>query len=54
MTDFKTIQMSGDVQGVIGKSADGSMRLQSVIFPRSRYSVNEATIRGYHMQKEFT
>jgi hypothetical protein len=53
LTDFQTLQMGQDIQGIMGKSVDGSIHLQSVLFPRTKYSVSEATIRGFHLQKGY-
>jgi hypothetical protein len=53
LTDFQTLQMGQGIQGIMGKSEDGSIRLQSVLFPRNKYSVNEATIKGFHLQKDY-
>ncbi len=44
MTDFKTIINDAGVQFRIAKQFDGSLRIQSILFPKNKYSSISAHI----------
>lgn len=52
MSDFKTVRL-GDMNVVIGRAPEGSLHVQSILFPKEKYSLANATIKAFMLERMF-
>jgi hypothetical protein len=50
LTSYKTVEF-GDIYMRVGQTESGSLIVQSLLFPKSKYSFSKATIMANHLSK---
>jgi hypothetical protein len=50
MLELRTISTDGGYNIIVGKCTDGALRVQSALFPKSKYNIAQATISAHFME----
>jgi hypothetical protein len=53
LTEFKTVTTDSGVQIRIVKYPDGSLKTQSILFPKDKYTLSSAKIHAFILEKSW-
>ena len=51
MSDIRTVSTDDGYSIIVGKCSDGSLRTQSVLFPKEKYNIAQATIHAHFLER---
>ena len=51
MLELRTISTEDGYSIIVGKCADGSLRTQSALFPKEKYTIAQATISAHFLER---
>lgn len=51
MLDLRTVSTDDGYSIIVGKCMDGSLRVQSALFPKEKYTIAQATINAHFLEK---
>jgi len=53
-SDFRTVTRDDSAYSIIvGTDANGSWKVQSILFPKAKYNLAQATIQAYYLERDW-